>query len=109
MNSIVLPGHGRRCHPSGEMMSQYEYIDHVLANYFASNLGHSEEEAVEALRTHLAASSELTAGLRGDVQRALVDSTYSWRKVLVENDVLVMDDEDEARQYAAGLLGAVLR
>jgi len=88
-------------------MSKYEYIDHVLANYFAASIGQSEEEALEALRRHMVQSPELAAGLRSDMQQALADRTYSWREVFAENDVLTIEDEGEARQYAQRLLGAL--
>lgn len=89
-------------------MSRYEYIDHALANYFASEIGHSEEEAIRALRSHMAASPELANGLRTDVQQATVDDTYSWQEVLAEFDVLTASDEEEAAQYARKLFDAVL-
>lgn len=89
-------------------MKRYDYLDHVLANYFAVGIGHSEQEAIDALRRDLAVSSELAAGLRRDAQQALADEAYPWREVLAEYDVLTIEDEGEARQYGAKLLEAVL-
>ena len=85
-------------------MSQHQYIDHVLANYFAVGIGQSEEEAIDALRRHIATSPELAAGLRSDMQQALDDPSYSWCAVLSEYDVLTLDDEAAARDYAKRML-----
>lgn len=82
----------------------YEYVSHVLANYFNSSVGHSEEEAVSILREHLTNSTELAGGLRADLGNALVDKTYSWKEAFAENDVLVFEDEAQARIYAKTLL-----
>jgi hypothetical protein len=89
-------------------MTHYEYIDHVLANYFAVGIGSSDQEAIAALRRDLAASCELLAGLRRDAQRVLSDESYSWREVLAEYEVLITEDEQEARQYGKKLLEAAL-
>ena len=89
-------------------MTHYEYVEHVLANYFAVAIGNSDQEAIDALRRDLAASSELSAGLRRDAQRALLDESYSWREVLAEYEVLITEDEEEARQYGKKLLEAAL-
>ena len=89
-------------------MMSYEYIDHVLANYFATSIGHTEQEAIDALRRDLAASPELAAGLRRDAQGVLADASYSWKKSLEDYDVLTVEDEDEARRYGRSLLAAVL-
>lgn len=90
-----------------EAMRQYEYIAHALANYFAASIGQSEEEAVSALQRHMAESPDLAVGLRDEVRQALVDQAYSWRDVLAEHEVLVVENEDDARQYAKKLLGAL--
>ncbi len=95
-------------HLSGEEMTRYEYIDYVLANYFAVGIGHSEQEAIEALRKDLATSPELAAGLRRDAQQALADESCSWSEAFAEYDVVTIEDEDEARQYGRKLFGAVL-
>jgi hypothetical protein len=94
-------------HLPGEAMSQYEYIEHALANYFAAGIGQSEEDAVGTLQRHMAASPELADGLRSEVRQALADPAYSWRDALAEHDVLTVEDEGEARQYARKLLGAL--
>lgn len=85
-------------------MSQYGYVDHVLANYFAAGVGLSEEEGMASLRQHLSASQELSNGFRVDLRAALNDSTYSWSEALAENDVVVIENEDEAKAYARKLL-----
>ena len=85
-------------------MSRYEYVDHVLANYFAVGVGLSEEEGVASLRQHLSASRELANGFRADLQAAIEDSTYSWREALSKNGVVEIGNEDEAKAYARNLL-----
>lgn len=89
------------------MMKQYEYIAYALANYLSSSIGHSEEEALSALQQDMADSPDLAMGLRNDVRQALVDQDYSWRDALAEHEVLAVESEDEARQYAKMLFGAI--
>jgi hypothetical protein len=89
-------------------MSQYGYVDHVLANYFAAAVGLSEEEGAASLRQHLSASRELSDGFRADLQAAFEDPGYSWREALAENDVVVIENEGEAKAYARKLLWSSL-
>jgi hypothetical protein len=89
-------------------MMRYDYIDHVLANYFAVDIGYSEQEAIDVLRQDMAASPELAVGLRRDAQNALLDDSFSWLEAFAKYDVVTIDGESEARQYARELLGAVL-
>lgn len=92
---------------SSEAMNQYEYIDHVLGNYFAVSLGHSEGEAITALLGHMTASPEMANGLRKQVAAALVDQDYSWSRAFSEHDVLTIEDEADARRYAVKLFEKV--
>lgn len=85
-------------------MANYEYIDHVLANYFSANGGQSEEEAMSALRKHVASSPELASSLHRELQHALKDVAFSWKQVLAERDVLFTESEEEARVYARKIL-----
>lgn len=89
-------------------MTHYEYIDYVLANYFAAGNELTEQEGIKALREHLVANAEFAAGLRREVQQALADTTYSWREAFAEHDVVTIEGEDEARRYARRLLGTAL-
>jgi len=85
-------------------MATYEYIDHVLANYFSASVGQSEEEAVSTLRKHVTSSPELASGLRRELQHALKDVAFSWKQALAEHDVLFTESEEEARVYARKIL-----
>jgi hypothetical protein len=89
-------------------MMRYEYIDHVLASYFAADIGASDAEAIQLLRRHLAASPTLEANLQDEVRRALNDPSFSWREVLAAHDVLTVENEAEAKSYVEDLFGAAL-
>ena len=82
----------------------YEYVDYVLANYLSANIGDSEEEAVSALRAHIASNAELAKGIRIDLESALADDQYSWKEAFTRSDVISFDDEMQARTYARSLL-----
>ena len=85
-------------------MNEYDYINHVLANYFSANLGQTEEESISALQKHLECSLEFTHRLRCELQQALNDMNFSWKDSLAEHDVLFSDNENDAREYAKKLL-----
>ena len=82
----------------------YEYINHVLANYLNTSLGHSEDEAISFLLKDLENSPELAKGVLSDLEKAFGDSSYSWREVMAEHDVFYSDSEEEARAYAKKIL-----
>ncbi|WP_151638896.1 hypothetical protein [Noviherbaspirillum aerium] len=82
----------------------YEYIDHVLGNYFSAGAELSEDEAISILKKHFASSPEFAQGLRTELQRALDDDDYSWQHALAEHDVLIVENEGEARSYVKKIL-----
>ena len=82
----------------------YEYIDHILANYFSSSAANSEQEAILVLREHMAISAELEHSLRTEIENALHDSNYSWKNSLANYDVFFTENEEDARSYAKRLL-----
>lgn len=82
----------------------YEYINHVLANYFNTSVGHSEDEAISILRNDLENSSELAKGVQADLEKAFGDGDYSWRDVFATHDVIFADSEEEAHAYAKKIL-----
>lgn len=84
-------------------MSDFVYIDHVLASYFAADTGASDAEAISQLRQHMTSSPLLAAGLLEEINRAFSDHSYSWRDVLAKHDVVCVDDEAQAREYAKQL------
>lgn len=89
-------------------MTKYEYLDHLLANYFAVPLGSSDEEGLAQLRTAMHASVDLAQGVRGDVRQALGDNSMHWREVFADFEVAHFDDEIAAREYAHELLARLL-
>jgi hypothetical protein len=88
-------------------MSEFVYIDHVLASYFAADTGASDAEAIAQLRQHMGSSPALANGLMEEVKRAFSDHSYSWQDALAEHDVLRAADEDEAKKYAQQLFAAI--
>lgn len=82
----------------------YEYINHVLANYLSTSVGHSENEAISILRKDLENSPELAKGVMADLEKAFGDSDFSWREVMAEYDVISTDSEEEAHTYAKKIL-----
>ena len=86
----------------------YEYINHVLANYLNTSVGHSEDEAISILRNDLANCPELAKGVVADLEKAFGDRDYSWGEVLAEYDVLSTDSEEDARAYAKKILWLAL-
>lgn len=86
-------------------MNPHNYLDHVLANYFAVDLGLSEEDAVTALKHDLSSSPELKTGLKTDVRAALDDSAFSWQRAFARHNVVTIEDEAAAKRYAVELLG----
>ncbi|WP_235537659.1 hypothetical protein [Pelomonas sp. Root1217] len=88
-------------------MTDFLYIDHVLASYFAASTGASDAEAVAQLRQHMLSSPSLARGLSEEVKRAFSEHTYSWRAVLAKCDVLCAEDEGEAKKYAQQLFAEI--
>lgn len=89
-------------------MTKYEYLDHVLANYFAVPIGLSEEQGLADLRASMAQSEVLSKGVREDLRKALTDEALVWHDVLAEFEVARFDDDVKARTYARKLLGSLL-
>jgi hypothetical protein len=89
-------------------MTNYDCINYVLANYFASSVGYSEEEAMNALAQDLNANAELRNGVKNEVRQAMDDSSYSWSEALSEYDVVSGKSEADARRYAQKLLAAAM-
>lgn len=85
-------------------MKAYENINYVLANYFGPVAEYSEQEAISTLRRHLTEGAEFSEDLRTELQKALNDETYSWKDVFIENDVVFIETEEEARVYAKKIL-----
>ncbi|EJL84602.1 hypothetical protein PMI15_02081 [Polaromonas sp. CF318] len=82
---------------SGEMM--YEYVSHVLANYFSINSELSEEEAIADLRKHFFVNAILKKEIYSDLRQALNDDSFSWKDALQRYDVFHFENENEARSY----------
>lgn len=72
---------------------RYEYIEYVLANYLASGVGQSEEEALSGLRLAIDSNAGFAASLRAELQQALGDDAFSWKGALEGFDVVVIEDE----------------
>jgi hypothetical protein len=89
-------------------MTKYEYLDHVLVNYFAVPIGFSEEQALAELRASMAQSEVLSMGVRKDLRQALADDSLEWPAVLAEFEVARFEDDGKARAYARNLLGRLL-
>jgi beta-mannanase len=75
----------------------YEYVEYVLANYLASGIGQSEDEAVSALRMHIEGNPSFGVSFRAELQQALTDEAYSWKSALENFDVVTMNSEKEAK------------
>ena len=82
----------------------YGYIEYVLANYLASSIGQSEEEALDGLRLAIGSNPDFAASLRAELEQALGDNSFSWKGALESADVVVVEDERTARQYIRRLL-----
>lgn len=89
-------------------MTKYEYLDHVLANYFAVPTGFSEGQGLADLRASMAQSEVLSKGVREELRQALTDESLAWHDVLAEFEVARFDDGDKARAYARNLFGSLL-
>jgi hypothetical protein len=89
-------------------MTKYEYLDHVLANYFAVPIGFSEEQGLAELRASMARSEVLSKGVREDIRQALADESLAWHDVLAEFEVARLEDDGKARAYARNLLACLL-
>ena len=89
-------------------MTKYRYLDHLLGNYFAGPIGHSEEQAVAALRKAMTESEVFAGGVSQDVRKALVDDSVRWRELLSKHEVVHFEDEVQAQRYACELLGRLL-
>ncbi len=86
-------------------MSAQSHLDPVLANYFAVDLALLEAEGAAFLKRDLSSSPELRSGLKVELRKALSDFSYSWQGALERHDVVQMENEAQARSYAAKLLG----
>ena len=80
------------------------YINYVLASYFAVAIGSSEEEAISALRKHLAESPEFARDLKAELMLSFDSRHFSWQEVLDANNVLFLETEEAARNYALSIL-----
>ncbi len=86
-------------------MTNYEYLNHVLANYFSVNVGEANEErAILEVRQAMSESPQYAEGLRADLLSALADPELSWKSVLAEFDVAHIESEQEASAYAINIL-----
>lgn len=85
------------------MTNKYEYLSHVLTNYFSVSVGDSEAAAVSALREDMGENQVLAAGVRRDFAAALADPDFSWQSILETVDVATALDEAGAREYASSL------
>ena len=86
----------------------YKYLEHVLANYFGSASEASEDDAITLLHQHLGNSPELSEGFLSELQMAFQDEEYSWVEALEEGDVLLFENESEARCYALKIFASFL-
>lgn len=78
----------------------YEYLDHVLGAYFSDAAELSDEEAISTLKEHLANSPALRQGLTDEIIRALADSTFSWKNILIAHNCVYVAREEDAFRYA---------
>ncbi len=86
----------------------YEYLEHVLANYLNTSVGHTEDEAISILRRDLRNSPELAKDVMTDLEKAFGNRDYSLREMMAKYDVIYVDTEEEAHAYARKILGANL-
>ena len=85
-------------------MTNYEYLNHVLANYFSVNVGEANEErAIQEVRQAMSESPQYAEGLRADLLSALADPGLSWRSVFAEFEVAHIESEQEASAYAISI------
>jgi hypothetical protein len=101
---IPLQAYGEPSQFTRKNKMTYEYVEYVLANYLASGIGQSEEEAVNALRADIESNPGFGASFRVELQQALMDDGFSWKSVLENFDVVLAKDEKVAREYAKRLL-----
>lgn len=86
-------------------MTHYEYLNHVLANYFSANVEEANEMlAAQKVRQHMSESPQYAEGLRADLLSALSDTGLLWKSVLAEFEVAHIETEQEARAYAINIL-----
>jgi hypothetical protein len=81
-----------------------DYIDNVLANYLSPNIGYSEEEAIEFIKSTMDRSPEFSNGLRRELLNALADPQFPWRASLLEFEILETSSDEKAREYIKSLL-----
>lgn len=86
-------------------MTDYEYLNHVLASYFSVNVGDANEErSIQEVRRAMSESPKYAEGFRVDLLSALAAPELSWKSALAEFEVAHIESEQEARAYAINIL-----
>lgn len=85
-------------------MQDYSLIESLLAGVFSSSVGYTEQEAIARLRKDISTNPEFRAGFEAELREAFLDRRLSWRDLLAEHDVCLLDTEDQAANYARKML-----
>lgn len=85
-------------------MQDYALIESVLAGIFSSSVGYTEEEAIAQLKKDISTNPEFRTGFEAELRDAFLDRRLSWRDLLAQHDVCLLDTEEEAADYARKML-----
>ncbi|WP_417582465.1 hypothetical protein [Nitrincola sp.] len=85
-------------------MPDYSLIESVLSGIYSVSVGYDEEDAIGELRRDLDENVWFRDGFRKELNEAFSDKSISWRNLLAQHEVLFVDDEGVARDYAKKIL-----
>jgi hypothetical protein len=85
-------------------MNDYALIKSILAGTYSASVGLTEETAMQVFHDSLHLNPELRKKIREEINLAFVDHELSWRFLLAEYDVLYVEDELRAKNYAKRIL-----
>ncbi|WP_409524705.1 hypothetical protein [Nitrincola sp. MINF-07-Sa-05] len=85
-------------------MPDYSLIVSVLSGIYSASVGYDEEDAIGELKKDLDENVGFRDGFRKELKEAFSDKSISWRDLLAQHEVLFVDDEEVAREYAKRIL-----
>ncbi len=86
-------------------MHKYKNIDYVLKTIFVVDMGFPQEMAISLYKESLQTSGKLDE-MKQELVEAFEDKSISWKEMLLNDnyEVLDLDSEDEAREFAKRVL-----